>query len=246
MSSYHGETDSKKVSRAVVWWQHQRRLGPKWFLTPHVFLSSRVAGDARTLRLMGVTDPNIWAVEKDGDEYRALLLEQDPTFRVETDPIEQILEKYARSERIKSVYLDYCGNIETTLNGKSTRRVLAQLSDDSVVSVTLSLAREIHPLEEDRENLLLRGLRKFTPHKVTLLQSVHYKSGGHLPMETWTFALGQVPSRSKMRFDLKPNTAAVLSALAKSPETIRAMWEEEMMRAERRSLGAAKANKSRR
>jgi hypothetical protein len=245
MSRYRGETDSKKVSRVCVWSQHLRVLGRDFFDTPHAFLASRVAGDAETLLTMGVPALNIWAVDKDETEVNHLL-KQNPDWRVFDLKVENVIEQHAVTSPIaphgvRSVYLDFCGNLQGM--AQPIRRVLAPLSANSVVSITLFLGREQTSLDEAREALLLRQIQEYTPHRVTLVQSVHYQSSSGKPMETWTFALGNIPSRSKMRFDL---AGVDVSTLAASPSAIQAMWEEEKLRAERRSLGAVKANQSRR
>jgi len=231
---YRGETEAKKVTRAFVWWQHRRFLKRSFLRTPHVFLASRIAGDIDTLHDLKVPKGSIWAVERDPGQYR-VLLGQRLKSRVFPQNVETVMERYASTDKIRSVYLDYCGNLIGM--AKTTKRVISQLSEGSVVSITLFLGRELK-LKEDRETALLRQVREATKHRVTLLQSIRYRSTddklGSM-MCTWTFAIGGHPSRSKMRFDLTQE-------LPSTEVDAATMWKQAKDLAAKRSRAAVKAN----
>lgn len=244
---YKGEYPSKMLTRSFVWRQHQRLLKRAFKTTPHVFLASRVAGDVDTLRDLGVPGHNIWAVEKDREQYEPLLERyKREGFRLFPQKVETLMS--ARAAEVRSVYLDYCGNLQGT--ARTTRRVVATLPEGSAVSVTLFLGRE-HERPGDREAGLLQQFRESTAHQVTLVQSISYLSYHSAdgpfgtPMGTWTFYLGPLMSRSKMRFDLYSNTNAEIQGLASTPGAAAELWAAHLKRAEARCLAARKANQAR-
>ena len=235
---YKGETPGKAVARDLVWMQHQRLLGARVFKTsPHIFLASRIAGDVQVLRDMGVPPSHIWAVEKDRAQYEPLLERREKEgFKLFPQKVESVIYGHTNSD-LRSVYLDFCGNLQGTAS--TIRRVAPCLPADSVLTVTLFLGRE-HDRPENREAALLRGVQKSAHHGATLVQSILYSSitEGNLkgsPMGTWTFYLGHLPSRSKMRFDLH-------GVKNLSPDAVDSLWLEQVKRAEARSKGATQAN----
>ena len=243
---YKGETPSKVVTRLMVWLQHERLLKPPAFkTTPHVFLASRVAGDVSTLLSMDVPRDNIWAVEKDHVQYQQLLERRKKEgFRLFPQKVETVVESRGVASSIRSTYLDYCGNLEGTAN--TTRRVVAQLPPHSVLSVTLFLGRE-HTLSQNREVTLLRNIREHTPHAVTLVQSILYRSADEdhkgAPMGTWTFYLGPCSSRSRMNFDLTRQSLEEMHALTANKVTT--LWRAQVEKALNRSKAAKQANVTR-
>lgn len=232
--SYRGETEAKKVTRLFVWWQHQTFLKAAFRRTPHVFLASRVAGDIDVLHDLKVPKESIWAVEKDPEQYRSLL-RKNPASRVFAQNVATLIETYATSDQIRSVYLDYCGNLDGV--AKTNQRVISELPRNSVVSITLFLGRE-RGLRESRETVLLRQVRQATRHRVTLLQSIIYMSSDEESigsvMGTWTFAIGGSPSRSKMRFDLIRTPLSEADAAS--------TWQSSRALALKRSRAAIQAN----
>lgn len=245
--AFKGETPAKKVNRAFVWLQHRRLLKPRTFLnTPHVFLASRCAGDVDTLLGMKVPPENVWAVEKDRDEYEHLFERQDrQKFSLYTEKVELVAARF-KSE-LRSVYLDYCGNLQGTKG--TTARVVSRLPPRTALSVTVFLGRE-HNAPVDREAALLQEIRAHTHHAVTLVQSVLYVSLDSAtyssPMGTWTFYLGPWPSRSKMQFDLTSYSTGELKRLVSSQGLVSSLWEEKLAVCQIRSRAATQANITRR
>lgn len=241
---YKGETPSKSITRSFVWLQHGRLLKRRFKSTPHVFLASRIAGDVATLRGMMVPPAHIWAVENQRVEFEKLFDRcEREGFHLYTEKIESVVASNADAN-IRSVYLDYCGNLDGT--AVTTRRVVAQLPAHSVLSVTLFLGRE-RAKPESRENALLRLIREHTRHQVTVVQSVLYLSTTDdfkvSPMGTWTFYIGPASSQAKMRFDLHEYSCDDLRHL--SADAVRVLWQGRLKLAENRSKGAVKANLTR-
>lgn len=200
-SNHKGDTPGKRINRYLVWAQHQSLLQSRFLTVPHAFLASRHAGDIGCLDQFAVLRSQMWAVDKDPNQYRELGEKAaNLGFQLFTRPIEQV----AANHPLSSVYLDYCGN----LNGsrRSISQVVRHLPPHSVVSVTLFIGREQDKLDslEAREKPLRELMR--AKHGASLAQFVYYHSdddGVHgSPMGTWTFYLGQLPSRGKMKFDL--------------------------------------------
>jgi len=245
--AYKGETPAKSVNRNLVWFQHQRLLKPSVFAThPHVFLASRCAGDVNTLLAMGVPAENVWAVEKDHNEYRHLLDSQEKQkFTLYTEKVELVAQRFP--SKLHSVYLDYCGNLEGTR--RTTERVVSRLPARTALSVTLFLGREQNT-PEDREAALFQKIRQSTEHVVTLVQSVLYVSLDtttyHSAMGTWTFYLGPWASRSKMKFNLTTYSTKDLKQLSSDPVAVADLWKEKLLAAKVRSKAAVKANQTRR
>lgn len=245
---YKGETPSKNVARILVWQQHLRLLKPATFkATPHVFLASRVAGDVATLQDMGVPPKHIWAVEKDRGQYQQLLQRRkEEGFCLFPEKVEAVMRKHTASN-IRSVYLDYCGNLDGTAS--TTRRVVARLPSHSALSVTLFLGRE-HEQPEDREVALLRSIRDQSPHQVTVVQSILYTSSyfdttKSSPMGTWTFYIGPMNSRARMRFNLNVYSSDEVKQLSATPDAVTDLWLATLKRTKTRSKAAAKANVTR-
>lgn len=243
---YKGETPSKSVTRVLVWQQHQHLLGAAFKTTPHTFLASRVGGDIATLREMGAPGTNIWAVEKEREEYRPLLeRRKQEGFRLFTRKIELVAASHP--EGLRSVYLDYCGNLNGTAG--TTRRIVTLMPRDSALSVTLFLGRE-HERPENREAALLDQIRARTAHSVTVVQSVLYASSSEgssfgSPMGTWTFYIGPSASRSKMRFDLRGLDHAAIKRLASTPNASADLWRAHLGQSLIRRRAAVKANGTR-
>jgi hypothetical protein len=243
MAPYRGETAFKRITRVLVWQQHRHLLTPRGFKkTPHIFLASRFAGDVTTLKDMGVAGPNIWAVEKDEEQYVPLFdrckLEG---FHVYPQKVETVIAGHPTSN-IRSVYLDYCGNLQGTRG--TTRRVVSLLPAGSVLSVTLFLGRELER-PEDRESALLRYIRQHTQHQTTVVQSIlypsnHQKDNKASPMGAWTLYLGPLASRAKMRFDLHQYSSSEVEAF----DAVE-LWHERKERSKSRSLAAVRANLTR-
>jgi hypothetical protein len=193
--------------------------------TPHMFLASREAGDVNVLRELGVPVLNIYAVEKERGEFEHLFDRQEREgWRLFTQMVEAVLARHV-GKGIFSVFLDYCGNLDGT--AETTRQVLALLPVNSVLTITLFLGRE--QIETgDREAALFRFLREHTQHQVTLVQSVLYTSGDATkkwsPMGSWTFYIGPLPSRAKMRFNLSAYPFNEVQRLAASPEAVTDLW----------------------
>ena len=238
---YRGETDSKRVARWLVWSCHQRLLGKYFVTNPNVFLASRIGGDIDTLLEMGVSPDCVWAVEFSREQCEPLFAKaKKKGFRVFLEKIQAVVERLAESESIRSVYLDYCGNLCGTRS--STQRVMVKMAPGSVVSITLFLGRELDGTV-DREAALIKQLRAATKHRVTLVQSIRYMSDDEASkgsaMQTWTFFIGDIPSRSKLRFDL---TKLDVSTLAKSEKEVRKLWLMAKKVADVRSAAAVLAN----
>lgn len=224
---YKGETPVKGVTRVLVWQQHRCLLAPIFKSSPHVFLASHVAGDVDILRDMGVSSDRIWAVEKDREQWQRLLERREREgWQLFPQKIEVVILRHPNAG-IRSVYLDYCGNLEGT--ARPTHKVVGRLPTGSVVSVTLFLGREQHALPEDRETALLEHIRKATQHPVTLVQSILYISSSEdrhgSPMGTWTFFIGAMAKRPVMRFDLRKHTPAEIESLATPGATVD-LWHE--------------------
>lgn len=224
--TYKGESPGKAITRGLVWQRHKQLLGPAFTSSPHVFLASRIAGDIKALRDMGVPAANVWAVEKDREQYQQLFeRRRKEGFRLFTEKIETTMTGH-RDAGVRSVYLDYCGNIHGTAN--TTRRVIALLPKGSVLSITLFLGREHHPIPKDRETALLTQLRDNTAHPVTLVQSIYYHSYSSetmgSPMGTWTFQIGPstVPA---VRLDLRGHSTGETRRLAETPAEVERLWQ---------------------
>lgn len=128
---------------------------------------------------------------------------------------------------------------------KPIRRVVSQIQEGSVLSITLFLGRE-HQAPADREATLIRHLREHAKAPVTLVQSVAYTSTSMTKgsnMKTWTFFIGARSSRSKIRFDLKDRDD--LSQLSHSESKTRTFWLDGLDRAEKRIRAALQANVTR-
>lgn len=240
---YRGETSGKNVARRFIWWAHELLLGAASFRrkTPHVFLASRIAGDVGTLLMMGVLPDHVWAVDIDKAQCEYLWgLRDTKGVRVINRNVASVVEKHALSDNIRSVFLDYCGNIHGTK--KTTQRVVAKLLPGSVVSITLMRGRETDGTT-DREGALKAMLQEASPYRVTLVQTVSYMSEDGTSkgsaMETWTFYIGPLKSRSKTRFDL---TKEDLVGLAASEKATRDLWEARHKQSAKRSQAAVQAN----
>lgn len=221
---YRGETPGKGVSRWLIWWQHQRQLGARFYETPHAFLASRIVGDVRPLLAMGVPEDWIWAIDSDPIEFKYVIeLARAQGYSAFGDSVEIVTERFAGE--ISSLYLDFCGNLQGS--AKVLRRVLPTLPAECVVTVTLFLGREQYNVG-DREVALLRQMRVGAKHHVELVQSVAYSSGS--PMMTWTFYLGKHYAKGTMRFDLNCIMPDKLAELADSEDATRALWLAELER----------------
>lgn len=243
---YKGSTPGKDINRSLVWRQHLHLLGAHTFeASPHVFLASRYAADVTTLFGMGVRPSNVWAVEKERDQYKHLLTRQkEEEFFLYTEKVEDLIQRQA----VQSLYLDFCGNLEGT--AKTTSNVVSRLPSHTALSITLFLGRELDK-PESREAALTKIVRQHAQHQVTLVQSVLYKStlenvDHGSPMGTWTFYLGSCLSRSRMRFDLTKTTNRDLTSLLKSPEAVEDLWNKQRLVAKSRSDAAVRANVTRR
>lgn len=209
---YKGETPVKGIVRELVWQEHLRLLGEAIFhAIPHLALASRVAGDVQTLLDMGVRPTHVCMVEKDPKECEPLRARQALegfrlfTFKIEIAVVTGIIAAGFKPEDLRSVYLDYCGNIQGTRS--TTRRVVERLPAGSVLSITVFLGRE-HVCPEDREADLLQQVSSHTPHGVTLTQAILYTSSfagstQGTAMGTWTFFVGPLPPTEVARFDFR-------------------------------------------
>lgn len=220
---YKGETPSKTVSRRLVWWQHERLLGPVFKSTPHIFLASE-GEDIDTLRHMGVTLGNIWAVDKNREAI-AVVETRGSGFRAFDRKVETVVEDFAEKNNIQSVYLDYCGNIQGSRH--SLRRVVSRLPTGSALSVTLFLGRElVAPIS--READLLSQVREHARFPVSLAQEVKYSSRNEASishMTTWTVFLGGPIGSNPMRFDLSTYSDKEIADLATSERKTRQVWQ---------------------
>lgn len=226
MSTYRGDSPGKAVNREMVWLQHQAMLGDDFSQLPHVFLASKYACDIDMLSSMKVPLRNIWAVEKDSEQYRSL--RDKGNIKIYTMSIEEVSNKYP--QHMRSVYLDFCGNLQGAR--KTINKVINNVPPNSVVSITLFKGRE-YKMKGKREANLLKIIGESSKHPYHLVQKIAYKSTtekskGSL-MQTWTIYFGSLEHSCGMKFDLTTIDKKV---------NVQKLWQT----AKNRSYGAVKAN----
>lgn len=244
-SAYRGETCSKAVARILMWSQHRRLLKDAFLTTNHLFLASHTGKDAEYLLAEGVSPKKVCAVECDHTQYLPLMGHMKKLgYRLQTRRIEDVAEQNEMSEDRRSWFLDYCGTLEGTQI--TTRKVVACVPKNSVVSITVLRGRELSGSTKSRDQRLLKQLRKASPYQVSLIQTVTYISEDAdtvgSAMVTFTFFIGDTSSKSKFSFNLTRSLVQEMSDVSK----IRSLWKHAVIKATKRRQAAVQANVTRR
>ena len=145
--TYKGESPSKKLARFMFWSlalkmdaERRRLLKQPPSIGRHVFLASRVGGDASVLRGLGVPDGRMLAVERNEDaanEFR----KRWPDVPLVVGDISDVLESDEFRDQSAIVFLDFCAPIcAPTL--ETIRRVNLAVTDGTILGVALLRGRE--------------------------------------------------------------------------------------------------------
>lgn len=152
--SYIGETPVKKMARVMFWNTVATIVGGGFRSGHYVALASAVAGDAATLKGMGVQAKNITLVDIDASACeRASRIH--PDVEVVNDSVLNVAKRWSGRFHPTAVYLDYCSHLTPSMVGEIASMFGEFWCGTKVVGVNLLKGREKGAVHE-----LLHRMRK--------------------------------------------------------------------------------------